>query len=329
MTVLTFFNNKDGVGQTSLVYHLACMYEDLGLNVVAADLDPQADLTSMFLPPERVEKLWESAGGRRTVYGALEPLLEGTGDVMAPHLEETSHGPYLVVGDLRLSSVEDDLAIQWPSCLDGEPRAFRVLCALWTILDAAASKAEAELVLVDLGPSLGSLNRAALVATDYVVVPLAPDPYSVEGVKNLGPTLRRWRAGWSERKDRNPDAGFSAPDGRMQPIGYIVLRRPFRLDRPAKAYARWMRQIPEFYAQKLHAAGPRQASLSDAGTQCLATMKNYQFLMPLAQEARKPMFELKPADGAIGGYVAAGRSCYWDFRDLAVTIAGRVGVPLP
>ncbi|MDB9481986.1 AAA family ATPase, partial [Dolichospermum circinale CS-537/05] len=36
--IIAFFNNKGGVGKTSLVYHLAWMYQDLGLRVVAADL---------------------------------------------------------------------------------------------------------------------------------------------------------------------------------------------------------------------------------------------------------------------------------------------------
>ena len=58
MKTIAFFNNKGGVGKTSLVYHLSWMYADLGLSVVAADLDPQANLTSMFLGDERLEQLW-------------------------------------------------------------------------------------------------------------------------------------------------------------------------------------------------------------------------------------------------------------------------------
>ena len=57
MKTIAFFNNKGGVGKTSLVYHLGWMYADLGLSVVAADLDPQANLTSMFLSDERLEEL--------------------------------------------------------------------------------------------------------------------------------------------------------------------------------------------------------------------------------------------------------------------------------
>lgn len=219
MKTVAFFNNKGGVGKTSLVYHLAWMYADLGLNVVAADLDPQANLTGMFLDEERVETLWAEEGARKTVYGSLTPLLEGTGDIAPPYVLEAAPGygsptpllegmgdiapPYvleaapgvsLLAGDLSLSSAEEELSAQWPLCLDRRPRAFRVLSALWRILGAAAERSAAPLVLVDVGPNLGALNRAALVTADHVVVPLAPDLYSLQGLKNLGPTLRRWRS---------------------------------------------------------------------------------------------------------------------------------------
>ena len=50
------------------------MYAELDVNVVAADLDPQADLTNMFLADERLEALWGD-GDRRTVFGAVRPLM--------------------------------------------------------------------------------------------------------------------------------------------------------------------------------------------------------------------------------------------------------------
>ncbi len=59
--VIAFFNNKGGVGKTSLVYHLAWMYHDLGLRVLVADFDPQANLTAAFLAEERLEEIWLAA----------------------------------------------------------------------------------------------------------------------------------------------------------------------------------------------------------------------------------------------------------------------------
>jgi len=51
-------------------------------------------------------------------------------------------------------------------------------------------------------------------------------------------------------------------------------------------------------------------------------------LMPMAMEARKPVFSLKPADGAIGAHSQAARNAYTDFLELAQRIANRSGVVL-
>ena len=332
MKTIAFFNNKGGVGKTSLVYHLAHMYAELDLPVVAADLDPQANLTAMFLEEERVQELWpEQEESRQTVFGALRPLLGGTGDVVAPHVERITDELGLVVGDLQLSSAEDELSNQWPQCMDGRERAFRVLSALPRILAMAAAEAEAGLVLIDVGPNVGALNRAALVAADHVVVPLAPDLYSLQGLRNLGPTLRRWRGEWRERRERKPLAirDLELPAGEMAPLGYVVMQHAVRLDRPVKAYQRWMERIPNAYSTAVLEKKRSRRTAIERDRHCLATLKNFRSLMPLAQEARKPMFSLRSADGALGGHAKAVQGCYGDFRALARTIAAKAGLALP
>jgi cellulose biosynthesis protein BcsQ len=324
---LAFFNNKGGVGKTSLVYHLAWMYAELGLPVLAADLDPQANLTSMCLDDDRLEVLWGD-DGRETIHGALRPLLEGTGDIAPAHVEDIAPGLGLVAGDLRLSLAEDELSSQWPDCLDRKPRAFRVISALWRILRAAADARGARLVLIDVGPNLGALNRTALVAASHVAVPLATDLHSLQGLRNLGPTLRRWRREWDERRTRNPTPELPLPAGEMRAVGYVLMQHAVRLDRPVKAYERWMTRIPDAFRQDVMDEAPQAATIA-TDPYCLAALKHYRSLMPLAQDARKPMFLLKPADGAIGGHGQAVRDCYDDFRQLARTLAQRIGVPLP
>ena len=80
-TIIAFFNNKGRVGKTSLVYHLAWMYAELGVRVVAADLDPQANLTAAFLDEDRMEELWPDGDHPQTVFGCVQPLLQGTNDI--------------------------------------------------------------------------------------------------------------------------------------------------------------------------------------------------------------------------------------------------------
>ena len=124
-----------------------------------------------------------------------------------------------------------------------------MLSALWRILSKAANQSAATLVLVDVRPSLGAFNRSVLVAEDHVVVPLAPDLYSLTVLRNLGPTLHSWQEEWSERRPRNSAKELVIPTGLMSPIGYVPIQHAVRLDRPVKAYARWMDRIPIVYAQ--------------------------------------------------------------------------------
>lgn len=327
--VIAFFNNKGGVGKTSLVYHLAWMYADLGVPVLASDLDPQANLTAMFLDEEELEDFWDANASKPTVYGSLSPLLRGVGDIAAPHAEEADERLALLVGDLRLSEFEEELSSQWPAALGGNERAFRVLSAFWRLMQSAARQRGARLILLDLGPNLGSINRASLISADYVVIPLAPDLFSLQGLRNLGPTFARWRRDWKDRMDRKPSMDIELPSGRIEPVGYVVLQHGVRLDRPVKAYEKWISRIPPEYHQ--HVLGqPLDRPLEpEEDFNCLALIKHYRSLMPMAQEARKPIFHLKPADGAIGSHALAVQDVYRDFRKLAEAIAGRTGVAIP
>lgn len=130
----------------------------------------------------------------------------------------------LLPGDLSLSGFEDDLSSQWLACLDGKRlRPFLVMSAFWTVLRSVADRHRADVVFVDVGPSLGAINRAALVASDHVVVPVAPDLFSLQGLRNLGPTLREWRGEWQQRLGKLKDRSRPLPTGAMAPLGYVVL----------------------------------------------------------------------------------------------------------
>ena len=332
MKSIAFFNNKSGVGKTTLVYHLAWMFAELGLSVVVADLDPQANLTSMFLEEEELESIWSDRTIARTVSDTLTALMEGTDEANDLYLAPINDSIGLLVGDLALSRLENELSIQWPLCLDGKTRAFRVITSLWRLLAKAAKQRKADVVLIDVAPSLGALNRTALITASHVVIPLVPDLYSIQGLKNLGPTLKAWREEWGERLERNPVPTLSMPEGKMTPVGYVVLQHAVRLDRPVKAYQRWLDRVPSVYRRSVRAETPSKGSIEatpDNDPNCLAQLKHYRSLMPLAQEARKPMFLLTPADGALGSHFQASQACRKEFRALATTLAGRCSIPLP
>ena len=328
MKTIAFFSNREGVGQTTLVYHLAHMFAERGLSVVAVDLDPQANLSSMWLTDDRIEELWHSTE-HPTISQALQPLLAGAGDVSEPHLEAIRDGLSLVVGDLSLSQAEDQLGNQWAGCLNGDRHAFRVVSAVWRMIEAAARKASADLVLIDVGPNLAALNRAALIAANSVVIPLAPDPYSVQALRTLGPALRQWRGDWRKRLDNSPAGGLSLPPGDIMPLGYVVMLHGLRPARPYLFYQRWLARLPQAYEQSVLDQSELTPGLkTEHDPHCLAMLRHNRSLMPLALEALKPMFSLKPAEGAVGAHVAAVRDCYADFLQLARRITSAIGIEL-
>jgi len=332
MRTIAFFNNKGEVGKTTLVYHLAWMFADLGHDVIAADLDPQSNLTSMFLDEDRLEELWPDGRHSNTIYGVVEPILRGIGDIQAPHVEaialETGLAAGnlgLIAGDLALSGFEDKLSDAWPRCHNRDESAFRTMTAFYRAILVAAEQRGAELVLIDVGPNLGAINRAALIASQHVVIPLGSDLYSLQGLRNLGPQLRRWREAWGELRGKSPDRELPLPSGDMCPAGYVVMQHATRGERPVKAYLRWMDRIPNEYRQSVANEPPDVSVRVENDPYCLAALKHYRSLMPLAMEARKPMFRLKPADGAIGAHVQAVRDCFADFHRLALKILWAIG----
>jgi chromosome partitioning protein len=329
MKTVTFFNNKGGVGKTSLVFHVAMMFRDMGLRVLAADFDPQANLSSIFIDEERLEQLWPEGLHDKTLLGAIDPIDKGTGDIAAAHIENVWDSVGLLVGDLGLSAFEDKLSAAWPRCQDGDEAAFRTTSAFSRIIESAGREFEADIALIDVGPNLGAINRACLIATQHVVIPLAPDLYSLQGLRNLGPTLRRWRREWNDRLHRNVNPLLLLPNGEMEPAGYVVMQSAMRLDRPVKAYARWMSRIPGEYARSVLNKVDAQHLTVQNDPSCLKILKNYRSLMPLAMEARRPMFSLRAADGAIGAHQAAVKSAFEDFYELSVAIARSIELPLP
>jgi hypothetical protein len=112
----------------------------------------------------------------------------------------------------------------------------------------------------------------------------------------------------------------------MRPLGYIVLQHSVRLDRPVRAYQKWADRIPSVYREVVLGQSDGEVPPVDRDEHCIAMLKHYHSLVPLAQEARKPLFLLRPADGAIGAHQHAVQSAYRDFAEVASQIEKRLGL---
>lgn len=336
MKIVAFFGNKAGTGTSLLVYHLAWMYAKLDYDVLVADLDPQAGLTEHFLDEKRLEQLWgHEAGG--TVYREYHGLLEAGADADAdaegarPYLADIADGLALLPGDLSLGGAEEDLADHWRGCQKGRPESFRATAGFFRVFRRAAREANASLVLIDAGSSLGAVARATMLAADEVVVTVQPDPSSLRGLANVGPALRRWRTQWQELLSQDPELAEPSdlPPGIMRATGYVVWQRSLRLDRPLMRRLPWLKRIPADYRRHVLGQVADGEIWVDDDPYCLGNLMYYLGLMPIAHDARKPVFDLKPGDGLIGDHMHVVVERYHEYRDVAERLAERCGVPAP
>ena len=246
MKTIAFCNNKRGVGKTSLVYHLAWMCADHGIPTLAVDLDPQANLTSLLFTETELDDLWGDHDPSRTLYGAVMPLLRGTGDIAPLPPVRISDKLGLLPGDLRLFGLEEPLASAWTRSASGDEAAFRILTALPRVIDAAAG-AGYQLILMDLAPSLGAINRSGLRSASHLCVPILPDLASLHGLKLLGSQLAGWREADRQLLGHAPQA-IPISAFAIQPMGYVVvLRQALYRGSVPNAYQQWLNRIPPAY----------------------------------------------------------------------------------
>ena len=331
----TFFNNKGGVGKTTLVYHVAHMLAQLGQCVLVVDCDPQANLSAAFLSDETLEKLWDAPKRITTIYRSVQPMVR-KGDFAAPELQTIHERLHLLAGDLLLSSFEDQLSEQWINAnsdsVDVYGRAFDILTAFWRCAQQSAQACKADIVIFDIGPNLGAINRSVLLGTDHIIAVLGADLFSLRGLQNIGPTLRTWQKSWHTRRCGKAFDDYVLPQGNMQVLGYVAMQHQERLSRPVRAYSQWMDRIPRDYRQYVlnQALSTESANIPDIKEDpyCLALLRHYKSIVPISQEVRKPMFDLKSADGVSGSQITTVRAAHADFQTLSKRILEKAQLPI-
>lgn len=320
MKNIVFFNNRGGVGKTTLVYHFTYMLSELGYSVLAIDLDPQANLSSMFLTEDRLQEIYDTDNMRPTLLESIKPLNKGVGDIQQVHIEHITDTIGLLAGDLELSLFEDKLSSGWGNCVNRDEAAFRIVSSFSRVIKEAGERFNSDYNIIDVGPNFGAINRATLIAADYVVVPMAADLFSLQGLKNLGSRLVSWHSEWEERIDRNPEPTLVLPTGTMKPLGYVVMQHGIKESRPVKSYLKWANRIPQVFREYVLLTDTPSDLNVENDPYCIALLKHYHSLVPMAMEVKKPIFLLKPADGAIGAHLGAVKNAYNDFKMLTEEI---------
>jgi cellulose biosynthesis protein BcsQ len=317
--IISIFNNKGGVGKTTYIYHIAHLLERADQTVLLVDLDSQCNLSSYCLSDQELERSWRSERGN-SIWNAIERVSVGMGDIrerrptrlIKEHALGEYENLYLVPGDVMLSSYEDRLGDTWAAARGGDPMALRVQSAIYRYILWCAEAIQADVVLLDLGPNLGSLNRAVLAASNYFITPVSPDLFSIRGTENLGSKLNTWRTGWDQCNSYSDFIDFQLPAGKPCFLGYVKQQHNVR-DNEAGMTRGWNLfgaqiegAVRQNIVSRLEPLG--QVFHWGDGLFDLGGIPNLHSLVPYSQEARKPIFDLRSADGLTGAHISRARN---------------------
>lgn len=333
MQIISFFNHKGGVGKTTMLYNTAIEMGRLGKRVLMVDFDAQANLTAISVQDEVLEALYAPDADGLTVAHAFQPLVSGSGDVFAPEAQVVREGQvWLAAGDLKLSEFEAILPMAWTEALASNERGFRVTSAPYRLLTEMADAVDADYVFVDLGPNVGALNRAVLLGSDYLILPMASDLFSIRALPSVGSSLDSWITQWKTALSLQPSSiNFALPEGTPKALGYVSQQFNIYRGEATSAFSRWIELIPDALEEGLlkplskHSDG-KGGTLADPARQLGASvgdLKNFHSLVPHAQTLRLAIFELKADDIIRGSQITRARRSEAQFKELAENIIHR------
>ncbi|OLN21336.1 helicase DnaB [Domibacillus antri] len=314
MKVITFFNNKGGVGKTTLTVNIASyMALMLEKKILVIDADPQSNTTQMMLDEVSWERIYSDGSTETTLLSYLDPVFLGDSTLDLNHEPfpntDNRFGVDLIPGHPRLSLLEDKLSNSWNNCTAGDPGGFRV--TNWVKSLTNHFKDDYDYIIFDIGPSLGALNRSILLNSDAFITPMGCDIFSLMGIQNISEWINSWetiyKSALNVLREKHPSFDYQKYQVNIDIsdnyyfIGYSVQQYITKVidgeRRGIASYDRIKQEIPGKISKYLSGFLPNETSMEDCE---LGDIPHLWSLIPLAQSSNSPIHQLKKSDGLVG-----------------------------
>jgi cellulose biosynthesis protein BcsQ len=265
MKIISVFNNKGGVGKSTLTYHLGNSLAELGHRVLLVDLDPQCNLTICAMMEDRLHQIWEEENpyiddfenaletlgnnilnSPRSIHFILKPAEDGLSELTnLPPAYSIGNNIDLLPGRLSLHMYENKIAERWSGVYQGDNLSIRTVTNIRSICQRYAEMNLYDYVLIDTSPSLGVLNKVIMSTVDGFFIPAQPDMFSLYGIRNIGNALQVWQREFNSIYTLISEEKRSKfPTNFVQFLGYTIYN--------AKKYSRDAEPLNEYNLAQAH-----------------------------------------------------------------------------
>ncbi|MDP3878244.1 MAG: ParA family protein [Methylobacter sp.] len=296
MKIISFFNHKGGVSKTTSVYHLGWMLTKKGKKVLLVDTDSQCNLTLTVIGQDNYEEFVTNhpynniKSGLSAAFESKPELIKSVECVKVKDNEKL----FLLPGSFEITEYEVQLGVSFQltntfSTLKNLPGAF------YYLIRKTAEEIGADIVLIDLNPSLSAINQDLIISSDYFILPTSPDYFSEMAIKSIARILPNWEKWAKQSRDLFQEATYPLPMNTPKFLGYTVNDFTIRNQKPAKAFQEVIDKIDATVRntlipnlEKVNMLLPNEAYTNYR----LAEIPNFQTLQAHFQENGMPVFEL-------------------------------------
>lgn len=332
MTSIAFFNNKGGVGKTTLLCNLAGYFSlENAKKILIIDADPQSNATAYLLNEETLASIYED-DDEDNLYGYYESVANGEGynEAEPPIYTSNRFKVDIIPGHPRFALREDLLAQDWGNSLTGNERGLRTTYTFNYLLRKVES--DYDLIFIDMGPSLGAINRSILLAADFFITPMSADLFSLMAIENIILSLSTWKMdledalkAYSKRKGSNFSQGREEISWKIKFLGYVMQQYKAKSTRgelrAVGSYDKIIQKFPDDIAELELNFG-----IGDMDSTDLGKFPSLYSLVPMSQTAHAPIFALTSRDGVVGAHFAKVDEARQMFSKIAENVLSRLNM---